>query len=96
MKPKTTKELEAERSQRSFDTRKAKARLALVEMNCFVRKLSAWPKQQNLIKATHEHMNWLIAEDEAFAQAAAELFVEAHSGGGASEPDEYVGESFRG
>lgn len=76
MRPKTSKEVESERAQRSFDRKKTLAKHGLQLLNTTIRGLQALPKMGNAVKALQEHSAWLIAEDDAYEAAAAELYIE--------------------
>lgn len=78
MKPKkkTTKELETERAQARLNERQIKAGSVLLDLRAQIERLQHAAKMGDLINEIREHIEWLIAEDEAYANAAARIFLE--------------------
>lgn len=79
---KTSKEIESEAATARRERNVARAKEALLgirNQQAFLRNFS---KMGKLIGDMQEHVNWLIAEDESYARAAAELFAELSGTGG--------------
>lgn len=78
MKPakQTSKEQSAEREAQRIAERIGRARLGLIRLRQTIESISSLPKMKPMISAIHEHMSWLIREDEVYTSAAAMLFTE--------------------
>ena len=81
----TSAERLAESTARRAEARRTAARDALIEAKRTLARLELQRGMADLVRATREHLEWLIREDEAYAAAAAELWL---AGLGASAGDE--------
>lgn len=73
----TTKEREGERAAKRLEQRVAQAKAGLVTLSEATNCLGRFPLMGKVLEQMRAHMEWLVAESEPYAQAAAELYVQA-------------------
>lgn len=73
---KTSKEIDGEQKVTAAERKLQKAKQGLCVLRGQLRALEEFPKMGKLQMQIQEHINWLVAEDEGYMQAAAELFAD--------------------